>query len=156
MVLKNGRTLAPVTAMLQLPATITHPAAAPLPSTLAQMFEQSTAALLIRVDVAIDPFVACQSGAAGDLLRAQVPSEQGIDPFNPRRIDTVALTGTRPPLPTPMLGLHRIVDAITAAALDLAADRADVTPQHPCNASQGHAALERGVDTSSFFLIQMA
>jgi len=73
----SGR--APAAPMFELPASITHAASAALTAAATQAAVKHAPAALVLVDVLVNPFVAGQCGAAGDLFGTPLFSQMLLD-----------------------------------------------------------------------------
>lgn len=88
------------------------------------MREQLATALVVGVDLPIDPFVTGQAGATGNLFRAEVLPQQGLDLADALSVDAWTPAGLRAPmLAYALCVLWQIVPSVLIAA-QFAADRA--------------------------------
>jgi len=143
-------------AVQQLPTAIAQPALAALPPAAAQGLEQGAASALVRVDVAVDPFMTGQGGMPGNLRGTVVFGQKRFDLLDASSIDARAATGTR------AAGARKVMRSLWLIALtcpvapQFAADRAGAAVQPYGNGSHGMAGFGQCMYAISFVQVQAA
>ncbi|OLG48253.1 pyrroline-5-carboxylate reductase [Xanthomonas oryzae pv. oryzae] len=93
------------------------------------MHEQLTTALLIGVDVPIDPCVTGQAGAAGDLFGTDVLPQQDLDLADTLGVDAWTPAGLRAPMGADALRVIGPILRSVLVAAQLTTDRAGRTSE---------------------------
>ncbi|ABJ89950.1 pyrroline-5-carboxylate reductase [Xanthomonas oryzae pv. oryzae] len=102
------------------------------------MHEQLTTALLIGVDVPIDPFVTGQAGAAGDLFGTEVLPQQDLDLTDTLSVDAWSPAGLCAPMGADALRVIGLVPRSVLIAAQLTTDRAGRTRQYIGDGAHRH------------------
>ncbi|AEQ98364.1 pyrroline-5-carboxylate reductase [Xanthomonas oryzae pv. oryzicola] len=93
------------------------------------MHEQPTIALLVGVDVPIDPCVTGQAGAAGNLFGTDVLPQQNLDLADALGVDAWTPAGLRAPMGADALRVIGPILRSVLVATQFAADRAGRTSE---------------------------
>ncbi|OLH63575.1 pyrroline-5-carboxylate reductase, partial [Xanthomonas oryzae pv. oryzae] len=93
------------------------------------MHEQLTTALLIGVDVPIDPCVTGQAGATGDLFGTDVLPQQDLDLADTLGVDAWTPAGLRAPMGADALRVIGPILRSVLVAAQLTTDRAGRTSE---------------------------
>ncbi|AOS02552.1 pyrroline-5-carboxylate reductase [Xanthomonas oryzae pv. oryzae] len=102
------------------------------------MHEQLTTALLIGVDVPIDPFVTGQAGATGDLFGTGVLPQQDLDLADTLSVDAWSPAGLCAPMGADALRVIGLVPRSVLIAAQLTTDRAGRTRQYIGDGAHRH------------------
>ena len=154
--LDNGRALVDAEAVLELPAAITQATLATLFAPATQALEQRPAVSLIRVDVAVDPFMAGQTAMPGNLVGTPVVPQEPLDPTDAQCVDSGATVRPLASMTTEAMRVLRLVDARFRVAAQLAADGARRAIERTGDRTKRPAGITKRVDSVSFLLIQAA